>query len=203
MTSRASRVFFAGAITTALALTGCSGGDSDAGSDTAKSATTSPSADGGSESAGVETGAAGAGIDAANPPKAIASLTLPAAPEDGVASMKADLVQLKRDGKVVKAVVGLTPTFDSTSTAKQTSLYKAMNGSGPDTQLIDPVNLKLYKMFEAGLGVRLEADVVNTQVVAGQTSYYWAVLAAPPESVSKVNVAFGHGTDMFMGIPIS
>ena len=106
-----------------------------------------------------------------------------------MASLKADLVQLKRDGKVVKAVVGLTPTFDSTSTAKQTSLYKAMNGSGPDTQLIDPVNLKLYKMFEAGPGLRLEADVVNTQVVAGQTSYYWAVLAAPPESVSKVTTS--------------
>ena len=203
MNHRASRVLVASAIAAALALTGCSGGDSDAESNTNTSGTTASATGGGSESTEATTSAAAAGIDASNPPKAIATRTLPANPHEELASVKVDLVQLKRDGQVVKAVFGLTPTFVPGATQKQTSLFGAMSNTGPDTRLVDPVNLKLYRMLEEGPGQRLESDLVHTKLIAGTTTYYWAVLTAPPESVSKVNVAFGQGVDMLMDIPIS
>lgn len=178
MTPRASRVLIIGAIATALALTGCSGGDSGTGSDTGTSAKGTSTADSGSESAAggdaADNGGKLAGIDLKNPPKAIATLTVPGEPKGDTTDTLVELVKFEKRGKILMAAYRVTPH----GTKEKTSLFSAV---GWRPHLLDPVNLKLYDAV---------ADVSTgylQDLVMNEPNYVMAGFAIP-EGADTVDV---------------
>lgn len=181
MTIRASRMLTIGALVGALALTGCSGGDGDGDSGTGKgdSPTTASSTDGGSETAGAtDNGGKAAGIDLKNPPKAIASITIPGEAESDATDTLVELVRFEERGKLLLAVYRVTPH----GTKEKTSLFSAVRWS---PNLVDPVNLKLYSSvaeLTTGYLGKLEMNEPN-YVMAG---------FAIPENTETIDVGVSH-----------
>jgi len=199
-------VLAAGAIAAALALSGCSGGDSETGSKNVNSATTSASAAEGSDSSeGSGKSAVEAGVDVNNLPSAIATQTIPGDREVGVDTVKVDLVRLERQGKVVKAVFALTPKM--VKPGGSVNMHDGMNGVSPNVRLVDTVNLKLYKTIELAdsNGDRLETNTIGSgNFVDGKPFFVWGVVAAPPEDVTKVDVlVFGSLGAPLKDVPLS
>lgn len=182
MTTRTSRALAGTAIFAALALTGCSGGDSDAGSDAGEtessSSTQSKGADGNAADEAKDNGGKAAGIDLKNPPKSIATITIPGEPKGDVTDTLVELVKFEERGKVLMAVYRVTPH----GTKEKTVLHVAVKWR---PNLVDPVNLKLYESV-ADLSTGYGGDLVMNE-----PNYVMAGFAIP-ENTATIDVGVSH-----------
>ncbi|KGN31022.1 hypothetical protein N802_05300 [Knoellia sinensis KCTC 19936] len=203
MNTRSQRALVAIALASILGLTACSGGDeTDSTTPTDSGSSQSVTTANGGEAA--DNGAAAAGIDINNVPKAIATQTIPADREVGVDTVKVDLLRLERKGKIVEAVFALTPKM--TTPGESVNIHGGLNGAEPNVRLIDPVNLKLYKTIELANsnGKQLETNIMTAgDFVEGKPVFVWGAVAAPPEEVSKVDVLVFESGVPFKDVPLS
>lgn len=213
MSARPARLITAGALVGALVLAGCSAdsekGNADGpnqGTSSGESADSSPSTDDPDAKAAAEE-AAKAGIDPANPPKPIASVTTAADVEgDPKATVKIDLLSLKRDGKAVIAAYAFTVNAAEGASDEPRWIYHYLGGDAWSPTLVDTKNLKLHKVLQSDSDVAPEKAQTDSQGVKfkpGQTVYAYAMFAAPPEDVTKMDVVMGDNVPAIPNVPLS
>lgn len=146
--------------------------------------------------------AAQAGVDPANPPQAL----VPGVTVDTTSSnlkqkahVKVEIVRLERRDKLVVAVFAVTPEASGEGSE---SIFSWLGGYSPDPKLIDPVGLKAYNVVQAG-NADLMGNAINVSMSGGQTAYHYAVLAAPPAGVTKVDVMYASSVPTFTNVPLS
>lgn len=208
MTPTSTRTLLAAAVASSLLLVGCSGGGPQqastppaGGTSSAPGATAAASADPSAEAAAAE--ASKAGIDPANPPKPIASSTTAAVVEgDPNATMRVDLLGLKRSGKTVLASYAFTVTAADGASDEPRMLYHYLGNSSWRPQLVDTTNLTLHEVVRAD-GSAVQTDDQGVTFRPGQTLYAYAVFAAPPESVTTIDAVLADNVPAVPGAPIS
>lgn len=192
---RRSAVLSAGALVTLMLVTaGCS-----ASSDTAadKSGSSDSSADTAKDE--VDNGSAAAGIDLQNLPKPIASLTVHAPyDQDLKATARFDVYSIKRQGKLAILTMSVTPTF---STVKRVSLFGLMGERGFRPTLVDPINLRSYRVVRSNSSP-LITDEVGAKAHSGEPMFIWAAFAAPPAGVAKVNLNLYDTVPAILDMPV-
>ncbi|TYB51209.1 hypothetical protein FXF51_53745 [Nonomuraea sp. PA05] len=134
----------------------------------------------------------------------IASREVKVGAGDMYGKARVDITALKRQGRV------LSLNWTVTATEGKVNLHNGM-GAGPldftvsTVSLIDPVNAKRYRVARNGTGEEAECVCSGTQgqfLEPEEASTLYAVFAAPPADVTKINVEmpmFGVFTD----VPIS
>ncbi|NBE95418.1 hypothetical protein FE391_39540 [Nonomuraea sp. KC401] len=136
--------------------------------------------------------------------KAISTLEANVGAGDMHGKARADITALKRQGRTISLNWTVT-TLDG-----KVNLHNGMSGAPLDytvsaVSLIDPVNAKRYRVARNGTGEDAECVCSGTQgqfLEKGDSSTLYAVFAAPPADVTKINVEmpmFGVFTD----VPIS
>jgi hypothetical protein len=205
-----SQCVVAGLAAAALLVSGCSGGSDEAGAGSTQSTKPVSSASGSApSSAGAsgstqpnDGGASAAGIDPANPPKPLGTVTIPAVvKDDPKATLKIDLLGLKRQDKMLIATYAFTVT--STGESKARWLYDYLGDQGWSPTLVDTKNLKLHKPLRAPGGGDIAAtSYQGNKFAPGQVSYAFAVFGAPPEDVREMTVNVSDGAPPLVGMPI-
>ncbi len=122
--------------------------------------------------------------------------------DGGVA--RADVTALKRQGRTV------TLNWTVTAVDGKVNMHNGMGGAPLDfsvsgVSLIDPVNAKRYRVARNGTGSDAECVCSDTQgefLKAGQTVTLYALFAAPPADVTKVNIEMPM-IGVFTDVPIS
>ncbi|GAA2214693.1 hypothetical protein GCM10009850_101580 [Nonomuraea monospora] len=134
----------------------------------------------------------------------IASREVKVGAGDMYGKARVDITALKRQGRV------LSLNWTVTATEGKVNVHNGM-GAGPldftvsTVSLIDPVNAKRYRVARNGTGQDAECVCSDTQglfMEPEEASTLYAVFAAPPADVTKINVEmpmFGVFTD----VPIS
>ena len=196
------------ALVTALTLAGCSGGDEGtgkpAGSPTGQAASTSAGA-GSSQSASAGAGGAvnaeAVNIDPKNLPPSLGSVTVPAVvKDDPAATMKVDLLGLKRQDKVVIATYSFVVT--STSTDDEW-LWDYLGRQIWNPTLVDTKNLKLHQVLRpVGGGTEVMTTYKGSKFAPGQTYFAFAAFAAPPADVTTMTVNAVEGGAAFTDVPL-
>ena len=135
-----------------------------------------------------DNGGKAAGIDLKNPPKAIATLTVPGVPKGAVTDTLVELVKFEERGEVLMAVYRVT----AHGTREKTSLFSAVNWT---PNLIDPVNLKLYaavpQLTTGSLG----------DLVMNKPNYVMAGFAIP-ENTDTIDVGVSHDGVRMEGVKL-
>lgn len=143
-----------------------------------------------------------AGIDPDNPPEPIASSTTAATVEDDPkATMKIDLLGLKRQGKTVLATFAFTVTSSGGSEDPEW-IYTYLGGTGWHPTLVDTQNLRLHRVVEAQ-GRRVSTDYQGNKFRPGQTLYAYAMFGAPPEDVTSMDVMPSDTVPAIPNVPLS
>lgn len=106
---------------------------------------------------------------------------------DPDAAMVAEVYPLQREGDVVTLVMRWTLRAEPTERGVFRGLLGEASGLGAVT-LVDPVNLRQHSVVEAG-GSRLMSGSL-TFYQGGQSRYWSAVFAAPPEDVTAMTLLF-------------
>ena len=191
-------IFSAALATLMLVTTACSGSqDSTGGKD--GSSSSSGSADGSGQKEVLDNGATSAGIDPMKPPKPVTSLTAPATFEkDPGATTRFDIYSIKRQGKLAILTLSVTPTF---STVEPESLFSLMGNNSFRPTLIDPVNLREYKVVSSGSG-NLSSNDMSAKTLSGKPMFLWAAFAAPPTNVSRVTLNLYDTLPGITGVPV-
>ncbi|MEO3798721.1 hypothetical protein [Nonomuraea sp. B1E8] len=136
--------------------------------------------------------------------EAIASRATNVGAGDTYGKAKVDITALKRQGRTISL------NWTVTALDGKINLHNGMSGAPLDytveaVSLIDPVNAKRYRVARNGTGEDAECVCSGTQgqfLEKGDSSTLYAVFAAPPADVTKINVEmpmFGVFTD----VPIS
>lgn len=166
---------------TAIALGGCSmgEGDDDATSDAAPTASGS-SAEPTNADPG-ENGAKQAGIDLENPPKAIAEASLrpSGSSSDHIDSTTLELVELRKDDKVMFAVFRLTGTGRGTGQAQASHLLGSIFFQ---PVFLDMENLEKYKH------IRDLTSSLNASAPLGEPVYVFTAFPLPREGVDSMDL---------------
>lgn len=189
-----------------LSTAGCSGSAgtieratpsaSSAGSSSAGASSQTPTA---GQKDPVDNGAASAGIDPMNPPKPIASLTAPAAyTKDPKAKALIDIFSITRQGRLATLTMAVTPTFDSVDSV---SLFTLMGHHTFRPTMVDPINLRKYDVVTSRSS-RLSSSETSTRAYSGEAMFIWAVFAAPPANVTKVNLNLFDTVPTIMDVPV-
>ncbi|KAB8197539.1 hypothetical protein FH608_003020 [Nonomuraea phyllanthi] len=117
---------------------------------------------------------------------------------------RADINELKRQGRT------LTLTWRVTATDGRVVLGTGL-GTGPTdytvsgVSLIDPVNAKRYRVARNGPGQDAEcvcSATMGNRLETGEASTLYAVFAAPPPDVTKINIEMPM-IGVFTDVPIS
>ncbi|MFG1703634.1 hypothetical protein ACFLIM_10610 [Nonomuraea sp. M3C6] len=103
---------------------------------------------------------------------------------------RADITALKRQGRTVSL------NWTVTATDGKVNLHNGMGTAALDftvsaVSLIDPVNAKRYRVARNGTGEDAKCVCSGTQgqfLETGEASTLYAIFAAPPPDVTKVNV---------------
>jgi len=192
-------IFSAVLVTLLLVTTGCSGSLGGSGKkDSSSNSSDSAAARGQQEDVG-DNGAISAGIDPMKPPKPITSFTAPAPYEkDPAATARFDIYSIKRQGKLAILTLSVTPTF---STVEAPSLYSLMGSHSLAPTLIDPVNLREYKVVSSGSG-NLSSNDMSAKTLSGKPMFLWAAFAAPPTNVSRVTLNLYDTLPGITGVPV-
>ncbi|XRQ11817.1 hypothetical protein ACN3XK_13280 [Actinomadura welshii] len=170
-------------------LTGCSMKEDD--SSSASSANT--------ESAEGETVEGGEpGVDAGGDPVAKGTFSSPIAPG---AKVDIAIMGIKVSGKLATLTTQLTPRIPPGGEEKPNP-YELNGRHGLGTSLIDPVNLKRYKVVKDSSGSELGTDDVFTRVANNTTGTLSYTFAAPPENVKAVDVQIG-SWPLFRNVPVT
>ncbi|MFC4011464.1 hypothetical protein ACFOY2_29835 [Nonomuraea purpurea] len=117
---------------------------------------------------------------------------------------RAEITALKRQGRTVSL------NWTITATEGKVNMHNGMstgtlNYTVSNVSLIDPVNAKRYRVARNGTGPDAQCVCSGTQgqfLESGQASTLYAVFAAPPADVTKVNVEMPM-IGMFTDVPIS
>jgi hypothetical protein len=184
-----------------LFTAGCSGSDPAEKAGSSKSpAGSSGSSPAPQQKDAVDSGAAAAGIDSSNPPKAIASVTssVPYS-KDPKATAKFDIYSVRRQGKLAIMTLSVTPKFSSPDPA---ALFTLMGAQFFSPTMVDPVNLRAYGVVSSGSG-NLATSAPNAQAFSGQPMFVWAAFAAPPANVEKVNLTLFDTLPAITDVPLS
>lgn len=186
----------------ALTATGCSGSGSEKETTgTSAVAPTSPSA---STSAGASanpeengSAAAGVGLEAlANPIATVEAKT--GMEQDPEGTVKVDVLGLKRKDKLLVLTAAVTP---QNSLAEPQSLFRVLGSHSWMPTLVDTVNLKQYSPVRAG-GTSLRTGDLMVKAGSGQPMFVYAVFAAPPADVTKINVLFADSIPVLTDVPV-
>jgi hypothetical protein len=200
MRTRTSRRLAACVLSIGLGLTACSGSTSDdaqGASSTSEATTASPSPSGSSDPQENGSAEAGVGLGALDHP--IATVRGKTGMEkDPAATVKVDLLGLERKDKVVVLTAAVTPT---TTLSDPQNLFRVLGSNSWMPSLIDTVNLKQYAVVRAG-GKILSSNDLVVRAGSGQPMFVYAVFAAPPPDVTKVNVLFSDAIPAFSDVPI-
>lgn len=200
MRTRTSRLLVC-AVSVGLALTACSGSAKDEARPTtsATTSTASGSASVTSSTDPKENGSAEAGVGQEALDHPIASVRAKTGMEkDPAGTVKVDLLGLKRKDKLVVLTAAVTPT--TTYTSPQ-NLFRVLGSNSWLPSLIDTVNLKQYRVVRAD-GRNLSSNDLVVRAGSGQPMFVYAVFAAPPPDVTKVNVLFSDAIPAFSDVPI-
>lgn len=207
MTSSTTARLIAVGVLAALVLTSCSGGEDAPDAATSASASSEPTASsagsGAAAPSAVPSSAETSGIDPQNPPEAIASATIPAvAPQqtDPGASLRVDLLSLRRSGELVVATFAFTPTSTDDSDGW---LYDWLGNQGWEPYLVDTENLRRHDVVRGEGGAVFASAYQGSKFASGQTWYAYAGFAAPPEGVTTMDVAAVDGAPVFTAVPVS
>jgi hypothetical protein len=178
------------AVVVALASTACSSEEKEGpGDQGAASAAASPSpSPSGSASADPEengSAAAGVGLEALENP--IATVEARTGMEDDPeGTVKIDVLGLKRKDKLLILTAAVTP---DNSLARPQNLFSVLGNHTWRPTLVDTVNLKQYSVVRAQ-GGRLASADLSVKAASGQPMFVYAVFAAPPTDVTKINILF-------------
>lgn len=164
----------------ATALSGCSmlpsGGDSSDSSGSSGSEQSSGTVNSDTE----ENGAKAANIDLANPPEAIASVTLDRFNHDTVEKTTVELVELRRDTNVMLATFRMTGEGRGTEV---TEAYDLLGGNGFYPVFVDMENMEKYKSIRD-----LTSDVTEVGAPLGQPVYVFTAFPLPREGVKTMDL---------------
>ncbi|MFI7638691.1 hypothetical protein [Nonomuraea sp. NPDC049400] len=136
--------------------------------------------------------------------KVIASREAQVGAGDMHGKARADIISLKRQGRT------LTLNWTVTATDGKVNVHNSMGASPLDfsvsnVSLIDPVNAKRYRVARNGTGEDAKCVCSGTQgqfLEPGETSTLYAVFAAPPADVTKINIEMPM-IGVFTDVPIS
>jgi hypothetical protein len=123
---------------------------------------------------------------------------------DQYGKARAEITSLKRQGKTV------TLNWTMTAVDGKVNLHNGMSSGTldytvSDVSLIDPVNAKRYRVARNGTDQNAECVCSDTQgqfLEAGDATTLYAVFAAPPPEVTKVNVEMPM-MGVFTDVPLS
>lgn len=183
---------------------------SDGGGQAQGSGSSTDGASGGSSASAVDNGSDVAqqyGVDPNNPGPVLGEGRSAIQWDDGdKATMVTTLHSLKRDGNTVVAVFSFTPTVEGGSEETQ-PLYWALGNSGPwEPALIDTKNLNRHGPLamdnEDAPRDYMRSDALKVELADGQTTYAYAVFAAPPEDVTSMDVIMGDGMPALKDVPL-
>lgn len=129
-------------------------------------------------------GSAEAGVDPANPPEPIATVEMPARGGGNTeATVKVDLLDLRREDKLLVMTVGFTPEQEEGEGEPQ-NLFQWLGSKSWSPQVVDSTNLTIHDVVAAEGSVggqgEVKTAVVGNRFAPGQTQYGVAVFAAPP-----------------------
>ena len=187
---RAQILYASTAVVVALALTACSGEEKEGPGDqgaTSAAANPSPSPSGSASADPEENGsaAAGVGLEALDNP--IATVEARTGMEkDPEGTVKVDILGLKRKDKLLILTAAVTPT---NSLAEPQNLFRVLGSHSWSPTLVDTANLKQYSVVRAK-GGRLASGDLSVKAASGQPMFVYAVFAAPPTDVTKINILF-------------
>lgn len=126
----------------------------------------------------------------AKPEQVIAQREVKVGDGDMHGKARAEITALKRQGKL------LSLAWTITATDGKVNMHNGMGSATLDytvsaVSLIDPVNAKRYRVARNGTGEDAQCVCSDTQgqfLEKGEASTLYAVFAAPPADVTKVNV---------------
>jgi hypothetical protein len=191
----------AAATALALALTGCSGSSDQAAPKAGGASSASPSTSTGSSSStgSEQNGMAEAGVGLEALDHLIATVTAKTGMEDDpTGSVKVALLELKRKDKLLVLTAAVTPT---TTLAKPRSLFRSLGSHTWRPTLVDSINLKQYSVVRASNNLLATGDL-SVSAGSGQPMFVYAVFAAPPPDVTKINVLFADSIPAFKDVPV-
>ncbi|TMR21066.1 hypothetical protein ETD86_16460 [Nonomuraea turkmeniaca] len=136
--------------------------------------------------------------------QAIASRETKVGAGDTYGKARVEITALKRQGRTVSL------NWTVTATDGKVNLHNGLGTAPLDftvsgVSLIDPVNAKRYRVARNGTGEGAECVCSGTQgqfLESGEASTLYAVFAAPPVDVTKVNVEMPM-IGVFTDVPIS
>lgn len=142
--------------------------------------------------------AAEAGIDPATIGDPYATFEIGAGGlNDPDATLQIGVYPLQRDGKVVTLVARVTLDAPPEESAGLRVLF---GGDAVRPVLVDTTNLRSHSVANAG-SKQLTTDTLITRMSGGQTRYWHAVYAAPPEDITTMTVLFD-GVPAITEVPI-
>ena len=184
----------------ALTATGCSGAsDGRGGNEASTSAAPAASASASASAGPQENGSAAAGVgleDLANPIATVEAKT--GMEEDPEGTVKVDVLGLKRKDKLLILTAAVTP---QNSLAEPQSLFGVLGSHAWMPTLVDTVNLKQYSPVRAR-GTSMRTGDLTVKAASGQPMFVYAVFAAPPTDVTKINVLFADSIPVLMDVPV-
>lgn len=161
--------------------------DTQAGSEPQQTATATETVD------ADDSGAAAVGIDPANPPTPIATVTAPYSGEERITSVTADLLELRHSDKLLYASFRITNKGDYTGTKY---VHQILQGALPfRPKLIDTTNLKEYR------SVSPATSGATTKALANQPMYIYAAWAYP-QGAKTVDIQVSDDLPMMTGVPV-
>ncbi|MEV1245443.1 hypothetical protein ACIBO2_01860 [Nonomuraea sp. NPDC050022] len=136
--------------------------------------------------------------------KAIASREVKVGAGGQYGKARVDITGLKRQGRTISL------NWTVTATEGKVNLHNGMSSGTLDytvsaVSLIDPVNAKRYRVARNGTGEDAKCVCSGTQgqfLDSGDASTLYAVFAAPPPDVTKINVEMPM-MGVFTDVPIS
>lgn len=143
-----------------------------------------------------DNGAADAGIDANNPPKALSTHVITAV-DKPLSEAKVSLLSLRRNGETATLLLSVTPTMSEGAKSESVSLYSALGNFTPN--LLDAPNLLRYSPLKAD-STDVATSTSGVNLYDGKPTYYYAVFPAPKGD--KVDVQLGAGLPSFTGVTV-
>ncbi|ATG51063.1 hypothetical protein CFK38_05595 [Brachybacterium vulturis] len=201
------------AAATALLLSGCSGSDggppAEAPSEGVQESSASASADasseaasGGSGEAAGPDGALEAGIDPADPPEPIVSMTIDdGALNDEVKSLQVDFLGFEERGEVLIARWAITPTLSRPDATGLTFYDIRASSQYWMPYMIDLDNLVRYDVVW-GEPDPLTSDYAAVHLTDGEPSYVFAAFPAPDTATKSVNLYFSSNSPRYVEVPV-
>lgn len=193
-------------IVVALALSLLAGCSSDKGADNSSGDKGSAGSNSGADSTSpqgiaqdpAKNGASGIGIDQPDLSKVIFSkqFAVPGKPQRKVT---VGILSLERKDRLAVLKVVITPEFTDLAPTETVSHFKALGDSSWRPTLLDLRNLKEYRVL-SGSGGPLSFE--EGEAVSGQPIYAWAVFAAPPAGVTRLDLTMVDWMPRITNVPI-